>query len=90
MGSSSDSFDEYDYIFVTKLNKNTPKSKKLIRENSKHHINKNLRQFITKRLGLKNIANKTKNPNGTKSYKRQGNYVVNLNKNPKFDYFTNN
>ena len=34
-----------------------------------------------KRSRHKNIANKTKNPNDIKNYKRQRNYVINLNKN---------
>ena len=36
---------------------------------------------------LTNIANKTKNFDDIKSYKIQRNYVVNLNKNTKFEYF---
>ena len=85
-GSSSDSFDEFDNIFTTKLNKHAPKEKKLIRGSSKCHINRNLGHAM-KMSSLKNIANKTKNPNDIKNYKRQRNYVVNLNKNAKFEYF---
>ena len=40
-----------------------------------------------KRSRLKFIAIKTKHCNDTKNYKRQRNYVVNLNKNGKFEYF---
>ena len=32
LGNSSDSFDEFDHIFTTKLNKHAGKKEKLIRE----------------------------------------------------------
>ena len=63
------------------------KRKKIISKSSKPHIKKNFHQTIMKRSRLKNIANKTKNRNDIKNYKRQWNYVVNLNKNAKFKYF---
>ena len=40
-----------------------------------------------KRSRLQNIADKRNNPNDIKNYKRQQNYVLNLNKNAKFEYF---
>ena len=40
-----------------------------------------------KRSRLKNKANKTKNPIDTSNFKKQRNYVVNLNKQAKFEYF---
>ena len=42
LGSSSDSFNEVDHIFTTKLNKHATKKKKLIRGYSKSHINNHL------------------------------------------------
>ena len=41
-----------------------------------------------KRSKLKNKANKTKDPNDIKNYKKQRNYVVNLNKEAKLEYFS--
>ena len=41
-----------------------------------------------KRLQLKNKANKTKLLLDIRNYKKQRNYVVNLNKNAKFEYFS--
>ena len=41
-----------------------------------------------KRSRIKNVVNKTKNLNDIKNYKKQRNYVVNLNKNAKFEYFS--
>ena len=82
LGSSSNSFDELDDIFTTKLNKNAPKER-VNRGNSKRHINRDLRRAIMKSSRLKNISNKTKHPNNIKNYK----CIVNLNKNAKFEYF---
>ena len=42
-----------------------------------------------KRSKLKNKANKTKNPSDIKNYKKQRNYVVQLNKKTKLKYFSN-
>ena len=39
LGSSSDSFDEFDHIFITKLNKHALKNKKLIKGKRKPHVN---------------------------------------------------
>ena len=41
-----------------------------------------------KRSKRKNKANKTKNPTDIRNYKKQRNYVVNLNKVAKFKYFS--
>ena len=86
MASSSDSFDEFDYIFTIKLNKHAPKKEKFMTENSKPHINRNLPWAIIKNSRLKNNKNKTKHPNDSKNYKRQRNYVLNMNENAKFEY----
>ena len=42
-----------------------------------------------KRAKLKNKVNKTKHPTDIKMYKKQRNYVVDLNKQTKFKYFDN-
>ena len=75
-------------ILITFLNKHAPKKKKGIRGNNKLHVNKALRQAIMKRSKLKNKANKTKDPTDIKNYKKQRNYVVNLNKEAKLKYFS--
>ena len=41
-----------------------------------------------KRSRLKNKANKTKDPTDIKNYKKQRNYVANLNKEAKLEYFS--
>ena len=77
------SYDDFEHIFTSKLNKHAPKKKKWIRGNNKPHVNKALHQAIMKRLRLKNKANKTKDPTDTRNYKKERNYVVNLNKEAK-------
>ena len=57
-----DSYDNFEYIFTSKLNKHVPKNRKWVRGNHKPHINKELRKAIMK--SLKNKAKKTKNPTG--------------------------
>ena len=42
-----------------------------------------------KRSKLKNKANETKNLSGIKNYQKQRNYVVELNKKAKLEYFNN-
>ena len=74
------SYDEFDRKFTAVLNKHAPKKKKWLRGNQKPHINTTRRHEIMKRSKLKNKANKTKNPSGIKNYKKQRNYVVQLNK----------
>ena len=56
--------------------------------NNKPHITKPLRQAIMKRSKLENKTNKTKLITDVRNYKKQRNYVVNLNKNAKFEYFS--
>ena len=82
------SYDEFESAFITALEKHLPKKKKWIRGNNKPHITKPLRQAIMKASKLKNKANKTKLLIDIRNYKKQRNYVVNLNKNAKFEYFS--
>ena len=82
------SYDDYDPIFTSKLNKHAPKKKKWIRGNNKPRVNKALRQAIMKRSKLKNKAKNTKDPTDIRNYKKQRNYVVNLNKEAKLEYFS--
>ena len=52
-------------------------------------MNKMLRQAIMKRSGLKNKANKTENHLDIRNCKKQGNIVVNFNKEAKLQCFSN-
>ena len=83
-----DSYDKFENIFTSKLNKHAPKKRKWVRGNHKPHINKELRKAIMKRSRLKNKANKSKKPIDISNFKKQRNYVVNLNKQANFEYFS--
>ena len=82
------SYDELENAFRTALNKHAPTKKKWLRKNNKPYITKPLRQALIKRSKLKNNANKTKLHADIRNYKEQQNYAVNLNKNAKFQYFS--
>ena len=71
---------DFEHIFTLKLQKHAPKKKKWIKGINKPHVNKALRQAIMKRSRFKNKANKTKDPTDITNYKKQRNYVMNLNK----------
>ena len=79
--------DKFENIFTSKLNKHAPKERKWVRGNHKPHINKELHKAIMKRSRLKNKANKTKKPTDIRNFKKQRNYVVNMNKQAKIEYF---
>ena len=81
------SYETFEGAFKTSLDKYAPKKKKWLRRNSKPHVNKMLRKAIMERSKLKNKANKTKLPADINNYGKQRNYVVNLSKSAKFEYF---
>ena len=82
-------YDKFDREFTTVLNTHTLKKKKWLRGIQKPHIKKILRHEIMNRSKLKNKANKTKNPSDIKNYKKQRDYVVQLNEQAKLEYFNN-
>ena len=78
---------EFDRKFTTVLNKHNPKKTKCLCGNQKPHINKTLRHKTIKRSKLKNKPNKNKHPSDIKDYKKRHNYLVQLNKKAKLEYF---
>ena len=75
--------------FITVLDKHAPKRKIGLGEIINHILqHPPLRQVIMKLPKLKSKANKTKLLISIRNYKKQQNYVVNLNKNAKFEYFS--
>ena len=82
------SYDEFESAFRTALDKHAPTKKKWLRENNEPNITKPLRQALIKCSKLKNKTNKTKLHTDIRNYKEQQNYVGNLNKNAKFQYFS--
>ena len=81
------SHTEWEEDFVKTLNKHAPLKTKVIRGNHKSFITKNLRKAIMKRSALKKRANVSNNPEIIKLYKKQRNYVVNLSRKVKKEYF---
>ena len=81
------SYTEWEKDFVKTLNKHVPLKTKLIRGNHKSFITKNLRKAIMKRSTLKKRTNVSNNPEIIKLYKKQRNYVVNLSRKVKREYF---
>ena len=81
------SYTEWEKDFVKTLNKHAPLKTKVIRGNHKSFILKNLRKAIMKQSALKKRANISNNPEIIKLYKKQRNYVVNLSRKVKTEYF---
>ena len=80
-------YDDFERIFTSVLNHHLPKKKKVIRDNRKSHMNKEIRKIIMSSSKLKNKANKTKVTADIAVYKKQRNYIVRLNKESKLNYF---
>ena len=78
----------FEKFFVNLLNEHAPSKTRLIRANNKQHVTKELRKAIMLRSKLKNIANNTKNPEDVARYKRQRNFVVNMNRKAKKSLFS--
>ena len=77
------SYTEWEKDFVKTLDKQAP----FKRGNHKSLITKNLRKEIIKRSSLKKRANISNNTEIIKLYKKQRNYVVNLSRKVKKEYF---
>jgi exonuclease III len=80
-------FDSFSERFESVLDVHVPKKKRTIRGNQKHPLTKTLRQAIMRRSFLKNRATRTGNAYYYELYKKQRNYVVNLNRKAKESYF---
>ena len=64
------------------------KKRKWVRVDNKFHVIQKLRKAIMKRSRLKKKAIITKTPIDISTFKKQCNYVVNLNQQAKFEYFS--
>ena len=71
------------------LEKHAPTKTKTVRGNDKIHMNKTLRKAIMHRSKLKNIADKTADPQDILRYKKQRNVCVYLNKKAKQEAMKN-
>ena len=73
--------------FVKTLNKHVPLRTKLIPRNHQSFITKKLRKAIIKQSPSKKKANISNNPEIKKLFEKKRNYVVNLSKKVKTEYF---
>ena len=80
-------YTKWEKDFVKTLNERALLKAKVIRGNHKSFITKNLRKTIMKKSALKKRANISNNPEIIKLYKKQRNYVVNLSRKVKKEYF---
>ena len=85
--SHSGDFTSFNSVLTATLDNHAPFKKRVMRGNNKPHMSKLLRKAIMKRSRLKNIYNKTKNDGDFIDYKKQRNYVVNLNRQSKRQFF---
>ena len=69
------------------MNKHAPIRTKCLRTNNRPRVTKELRLAIMKRSKLKNIVNKSNNPDYMAGYRRQRNIVVNMNRKANRSYF---
>ena len=81
-------FSELNSAIKVSLDENAPIKTRFLRGNNKPYMNQQVRKAIMKRSALKNKANRSKSEIDYKAYKKQRNFVVNLNKKSKKDFFT--
>ena len=82
-----ENYNEFEGQVGKLLDKHAPYKKATIRGNNKPHVSKEMRKEIMCRTRYKNIANKTRNEEDIRRYKRQTNEIVKLNKVAKKRYF---
>ena len=80
-------YGELEKVIVTTLDQHAPIKTKIVRGNNKKHINKVMHTEIMLCFKLKKIANKTKNRDDIRCYKKQRNLIVNMNRKAKKDYY---
>lgn len=86
---SQGNYDSFENTFQAVLNFHAPLKTKFVRGNDKPFMTKELRKAISSRSRLKNVANKTSDPNDIRKYKIQRNLVKNLNNKIKTEYYKN-
>ena len=79
-------FTSFNSALVASLDKHAPFKKRVIRGN-KPHVSRKLRRAMMNRSRLKNTFNRTKSNIDYINYKKQRNYVANLNRQEKRQFF---
>lgn len=82
------SFSSLHYSLATTLQKHAPCKKRVLRGNHKPHVSKIMRKAIMKRSRLKNRYNISRNASDWELYKKQRNFIVNLNRQEKKQFLT--
>ena len=82
-----ENYNEFEGLVEEILDKYAPYKKAIVRGNNKQHVSKEMRKEIMHRTKLKKIANKTRNEEDIRKYKRQRNKIVKLNKVAKKRFF---
>ena len=77
------SYDLFESIYTTVLDKHASWKKKIVRGNEKTHMNKAIKKAIMKRSKLWNNYCKTKSLPDLHAYKAQRNLVTKMNKRAK-------
>ena len=76
-------------LFVTVLDRHTPRKTKISPQNQKLHVDRNLGKAIMKHSELKSKENRTKRRKDISDYRKQRNLAVRLNKERQIKYFEN-
>ena len=79
-------YQNFGETFVRGLDIHEPRKTKVLRDNHKLHVDRNLRKIIMKRSALKRKASKTKQQRDITKYEKQRNLVVKLNGETKLHY----
>ena len=84
-----DIYETFESIFVSVLDKHAPVKQKFVRANDKPFMNKEIRKAIFTRSRLKNKANKKCTITDYTNFKKQRNFIVNLNRRIQKNYYRN-
>ena len=74
--NTSNSSQNLEIIYTSKLNENAYSKARFIRGNSKSHFNKILRKAILKRSTLRNLTNKTQNSTDIQNFDKEQEIVI--------------
>ena len=85
--SNIDEIKVFENKFVDVLDRHAPRKTRMIRGNEKPHVNRTLRKAIMERSRLRNIYYRSKSFSDMRAYHKQRNFVCNLNRKIKKNYF---
>ena len=85
----SESYGEFEAVFLKELNNHPPLKKKFVRHNNNPFMTKDLRKQIMVQSKVRNIFNKNRNYENWCKYKRQRNLCLNLSRKTKKSFYKN-